>query len=119
MNLFWLLFNKWERWVILGLGILISFLYFNLWNKNRQISNLKQELNATEIKLNNIKSTLVQNAINYQNMINEYKSKKPKIITKYNTIYKEIKDSNDTIEHKVFLYVKRMRDAEIDSNNSK
>lgn len=105
--------------VILGLGIYIGILHIGLWNKDRQINNVKQDLNTTKIELANIKSSLVQNAINYQNMLNEYKNKSPKVVTKYTTVYREIKDSNDTIEHKVFLYVKRMRDAEIDSNITK
>ena len=52
MNIFWLVFNKWERFALVGLGLLIGFLYFGLWNKDRQINNLNDDINKSKVSYN-------------------------------------------------------------------
>jgi hypothetical protein len=52
MNIFWLVFNKWERFALAGLGLLIGFLYFGLWNKDRQINNLNDDINKSKVSYN-------------------------------------------------------------------
>ena len=101
---------------LLLIGLLALSVTFGIchYQKNK----LKDELNVTKTELTSIKNSLKANAIAYQNMINEYKNKAPKIVTRYNTVYKQIEDSNATLKDKVFDYVKRMRNEALDSNSS-
>lgn len=52
MNIFWILFNKWERFAIAALGIFTVFTYINLLGKNTQISKLKNDINRSKINYN-------------------------------------------------------------------
>lgn len=92
MSLFWILFNKWERFALVGLGILIVFLYFDLWDKDRQINNLEKERDQAEANYTKLLREYTINAQKYDKDLKEYKEKSKYISDMATTKIKYIKE---------------------------
>lgn len=117
MDFLLMIFNKWERFAILGLSVLIVFMWFGLKGRDYKIKNLNQEVNVSKSNYGLLiaqhqalaENVIIQNKAIDKMKIDEVKAKedlaKFKIVSskKYDALVEQYKDTTQDKQCEIII----------------